>query len=493
MPDEPQPGPDDDFQEMLRKLLSGEGQIDPSQLAGAAGLPNDPAFVANLMSQLQRAAQSGGDGIDFSATAERATAIAREGGHAVDPVASQAADQAFQVAALWLDEVTTVAELTATPSLYTREQWAKATVPVWTQIAEPVAFSIADALTEAIDQRAPEELKAMLGDVSKAMRGVGGALFAIQLGQVVGQLSKEVVSGGDVGVPLLDEQVAALLPQNVAEFAEGLDVSEDEVRIYLAVRELAHARLFRSARWLRLHIISSITDYARGIHIPFDRVEELAADIDPTNQEQLRDALASGALIPPRTPDQDTALARLETMLALVEGWVDTVTAAATVRLPKSGAIAEMVRRRRAAGGPAESAFATLVGLELRPRRLREAAAMWQRVTDELGAEQRDALWSHFDLVPTSEDVDAPDALVARLRNPAQTEEDDAFDKALEDLLNDATGARPHEDESGRIDDGAPGTDGRGTGETAPDETGTDGTGTDESGTDEDRPGDQPR
>ncbi|WP_396290450.1 zinc-dependent metalloprotease [Curtobacterium sp. KT1] len=485
MPDEPQPGPDDDFQEMLRKLLSGEGQIDPSQLAGAAGLPNDPAFVANLMSQLQRAAQSGGDGIDFSATAERATAIAREGGHAVDPVASQAADQAFQVAALWLDEVTTVAELTATPSLYTREQWAKATVPVWTQIAEPVAFSIADALTEAIDQRAPEELKAMLGDVSKAMRGVGGALFAIQLGQVVGQLSKEVVSGGDVGVPLLDEQVAALLPQNVAEFAEGLDVSEDEVRIYLAVRELAHARLFRSARWLRLHIISSITDYARGIHIPFDRVEELAADIDPTNQEQLRDALASGALIPPRTPEQDAALARLETMLALVEGWVDTVTAAATVRLPKSGAIAEMVRRRRAAGGPAESAFATLVGLELRPRRLREAAAMWQRVTDELGAEQRDALWSHFDLVPTSDDVDAPDALVARLRNPAQTEEDDAFDKALEDLLNDATGPRPHEDESGRIDDGAPGTDDSG--------TGTDETGTDETGTDGDRPGDQPR
>ncbi|QZQ57276.1 zinc-dependent metalloprotease [Curtobacterium sp. TC1] len=465
---------------MLRKLLSGEGQIDPSQLAGAAGLPNDPAFVANLMSQLQRAAQSGGDGIDFSATAERATAIAREGGHAVDPVASQAADQAFQVAALWLDEVTTVAELTATPSLYTREQWAKATVPVWTQIAEPVAFSIADALTEAIDQRAPEELKAMLGDVSKAMRGVGGALFAIQLGQVVGQLSKEVVSGGDVGVPLLDEQVAALLPQNVAEFAEGLDVSEDEVRIYLAVRELAHARLFRSARWLRLHIISSITDYAQGIHIPFDRVEELAADIDPTNQEQLRDALASGALIPPRTPEQDAALARLETMLALVEGWVDTVTAAATVRLPKSGAIAEMVRRRRAAGGPAESAFATLVGLELRPRRLREAAAMWQRVTDELGAEQRDALWSHFDLVPTSDDVDAPDALVARLRNPAQTEEDDAFDKALEDLLNDATGSRPHEDESGRIDDGAPGTD-------------DSGTGTDETGTDGDHPGDQPR
>lgn len=453
MPDEPQPGPDDDFQEMLRKLLAGEGQIDPSQLAGAAGLPNDPAFVANLMSQLQQAAQNGGDGIDFSVTAERAVAIAKDGSRGVDPATSQASAQAFQVAALWLDEVTTVAELTATPSLYTREQWAKATAPVWTQIAEPVAASIADALTEAIDQRAPEELKAMLGDVSKAMRGVGGALFAIQLGQVVGQLAKEVVSGGDVGVPLLDEQVAALLPQNVAEFAEGLDVPEDEVRIYLAVRELAHARLFRSARWLRLHIISSITEYARGIHIPFDRVEELAADIDPTDQEQLRDALASGALIPPRTPEQDAALARLESMLALVEGWVDTVTAAATARLPRSGAIAETVRRRRASGGPAESAFATLVGLELRPRRLREAAAMWQRVTDELGAERRDALWEAFDLVPGSDDIDAPEALVARLRDPGTSAQDDEFDRALEDLLNDTTGARPHEDESGGVAD----------------------------------------
>ena len=459
MPDEPQRGPDDDFQEMLRKLLSGEGQIDPSQLAGAAGLPNDPAFVADLMSQLQRAAQSGGDGIDFSVASERATAIARDGAHPVDPATSQAADQAFQVAALWLDEATSVPELTATPSLYTREQWAKATTPVWAQIAEPVALSIANALTEAIDQRAPEQLKAMLGDVSKAMRGVGGALFAIQLGQVVGQLSKEVVSGGDVGVPLLDEQVAALLPQNVAEFAEGLDVPEDEVRIYLAVRELAHARLFRSAKWLRLHIISSITDYARGIHIPFDRVEELASEIDPTNQEQLRDALASGALIPPRTPEQEAALGRLETMLALVEGWVDIVTAAATARLPKSDAIAETVRRRRAAGGPAESAFATLVGLELRPRRLREAAVLWQRVTEELGAEERDALWAHFDAVPTSEDVDDPDAFLLRLRNPGHSAEDDAFDKALEDLLNDTTGDRPREDESGGIEGPADGTE----------------------------------
>ena len=154
--------------------------------------------------------------------------------------------------------------------------------------------------------------------------------------------------------------------------------------------------------------------------------------------------LMSGELIPPKSDEQLAALARLETMLALIDGWVDVITAAATVRLPRSAAIAETVRRRRAAGGPAESAFATLVGLELRPRRLREAAAMWRQVTEAVGAEKRDALWFHPDLVPTSEDITDPTALIARI-TAGEAPLDDV-DRALEDLLNDESGDRPHED-----------------------------------------------
>jgi len=252
------------------------------------------------------------------------------------------------------------------------------------------------------------------------------------------------VSGGDIGIPLIESEHAAILPQNVIGFASGLDIPIDQVQLYLAVRELAHARLFRHAKWLRLQLLTSITEFARGIHIDTDRLEELAADFDPNNPEELRSAMTSGALIPPKTDDQLAALGRLETMLALIEGWVDVVTAEATKRLPSSAAIAETVRRRRASGGPAESAFATLVGLELRPRRLREAAAMWQQVTDAVGNDGRDALWSHPDAVPTGEDIDAPGLLVARLTS-GDTGPDD-IDQAIEDLLNDDTSERPHEE-----------------------------------------------
>jgi putative hydrolase len=136
--------------------------------------------------------------------------------------------------------------------------------------------------------------------------------------------------------------------------------------------------------------------------------------IDPANPEAMRDALAGASLFQPEdTPQQKAALARLETALALVEGWVDTVVdAAARNRLPQAGALAEAVRRRRATGGPAEHTFATLVGLELRPRRSREAAALWRDLTEARGYEGRDAVWAHPDLLPTEEDFDDPAGFV---------------------------------------------------------------------------------
>ncbi|RZT62456.1 putative hydrolase [Microcella alkaliphila] len=452
---------DDEFRDMMRKFLSGEGDIDPSKLAGAAGLPADPVMMARLMGQLRKAMESTGDGIDWQNARDEAGRIAAEGSTRTAQLDLDRLRQALSVAALWLDEATSITQLTSEPALLTRAEWAHQTMPVWTELAEPVATSIADSLTEVLAEQVPEELKGMLAGASQMMRQVGGALFALQLGQIVGRLSAEVVSGGDIGIPLLpgrDETdvQAALLPQNVTAFGTDLDIPVDQVQLYLSVRELAHARLFRHARWLRAHLISAITDYARGITIDTERIESLAADFDPQNPESLREALTSGALIPPKSDEQEQALARLETTLALIEGWVDVVTADATTRIPRADAVAETVRRRRASGGPAERAFATLVGLELRPRRLREAAAFWRQVTDAVGTDARDALWAHPDLMPTAADIDDPDA---RIRSMTEGDaEPDALDKALSDLLA-GEGDRPVERGPGEAPEEPPSSD----------------------------------
>ena len=90
------------------------------------------------------------------------------------------------------------------------------------------------------------------------------------------------------------------------------------------------------------------------------------------------------------------------------------VHAAAKPRLSSADALRETLRRRRASGGPAEQTFATLIGLELRPRRLRDASRLWASLTDARGVDGRDGLWAHPDMLPTATDLDDPDGFVHR-------------------------------------------------------------------------------
>lgn len=455
--------PEDEFQEMLRNLLGGGAGLDPEQLQQLSGMGIDPAMMQNMMRNLQGAFAAGTDGIDWSSARTQALHLANKDGHGISSGARQDFDQAFALATLWLSEATTISDLAAPPAAMTRGQWVEATLPVWQELAEPVATSIADALTEALQTQTPEEMQSMIAGAGKFLRTIGGALFAAQLGSVIGRLSLEVVSGGDVGIPVMPDGAAAILPQNFDDFGRDLEIDDDQLALYLATRELAHARLFRHARWLRLHVISQVTEFARGTRVDTDALEELASRFDPSSTDELREALESGALLPQRTEAQTLALTRLENLLATIEGWVEVVTADATSRLPAADRISEAVRRRRAVGGPAEQAMASLVGLELRPRRLREAAAMWRAVTDAVGAEARDRLWDYPDLIPTADDIDDPHALVARLQAHERGEAParDAIDDALDALLNgpqasdaggDAAGSEP--------DDGAEGPEG---------------------------------
>lgn len=441
--------PEEEFQELLRRLLSGEsGAIDPEQLSRLSGMPIDPATMQTMMRHLQGAFASGDDGISWDLAKRQALHIANQGDLGITSGQRTDLDAAFTLAALWLSESTTISDLATAPRPITRGAWVEATLPVWQELAEPVATSIADALTSALGAQAPEDMQDLIAGAGRLMRTVGGSLFATQLGHVVGRLSTEVVSGGDVGIPVMPAGEAVIVPQNFADFGRDLEIPDDQLALYLATRELAHARLFRHARWLRLHVIAQVRDFASGIHVDTDALEDLASRFDPSEPEELRRALESGALLPARSEEQTIALSRLENLLATIEGWVDVVTADATTRLPSAERIAEAVRRRRAVGGPAEQALSSLVGLEIRPRRMREAAAMWRAVTDAVGVSGRDALWDYPDLMPTSEDIDDPARLVARLTAQARGEEPqhDEMDDALAQLLAEESGGGASDD-----------------------------------------------
>ena len=209
------------------------------------------------------------------------------------------------------------------------------------------------------------------------MKRVGGMMVGGQAGAAVGALAEEVVSSTDVGLPLGPEGTAALLPAGVAAFGSGLEVAEDEVRLFLALREAAHHRLFGHVPWLRARLLGAVEDYARGIKVDTSALRDAMPQIDPSNPEALNEALSGAALFQPEdTPEQKAALARLETVLALVEGWVATVVAAA-VRGP--AAAGRRARRGdQAAAGYRRSGRAHLCHPR-RPRTAPAAAARGER------------------------------------------------------------------------------------------------------------------
>lgn len=424
-PEEPENG--DDGKKKGGGQGGGQGPANPFGFGGAAGGGDNPfaaMFGSMNPNDLGAAFQQLGQMLSYEGGPvnwDMAKDIARQtvaqgtadGTKDASVSASEraAVEEAVRLADLWLDGVTSLPSGSGTAVAWSRAEWVEATLPVWKDLVDPVAERVGAAMGDVL----PEEMQAMAGPLLGMMRSMGGAMFGTQIGQAVGVLAGEVVGSTDIGLPLGPAGKAALLPVNIETFGSGLGVPQDEVRLYLALREAAHQRLFAHVPWLRSHLFGAVEGYARGIKVDTSKLEDVVGQLDPSHPEQLQDALQQGMFQPEDSPEQKAALARLETALALVEGWVDAVVhAAAAPHLPSAGALRETLRRRRASGGPAEQTFATLIGLELRPRRLRDASRLWASLTDARGVDGRDGLWEHPDMLPTAADLDDPDGFVHR-------------------------------------------------------------------------------
>jgi putative hydrolase len=359
----------------------------------------------------------------------------------------QVAD-AVRLADHWLDEATDFPSGVTSTAAWSRAEWIVGTTDVWKGLVEPIAASSVNSLGQAM----PEEARAMGGPLLGMMQRAIGAMLASQIGSGLGALAGEVLTASDIGLPLGAPGKAALVPANVAEFAEGLDVSEDDVLLYLALREAAHQRLFAHVPWLRGHLLGAVTDYARGLEVNTanlqSSIEEQLRGLDLSNPESLQQIAEGGLFDLAQSPEQEAALQRLEVTLALVEGWVDEVVGQATAeRMPAAAKLQEAVRRRRASGGPAEQTFASLVGLELRPRRLRDASTLWASLRTRQGAEARDGVWMSPHLLPTDADLDDPLGFREDALTPEELSDED-FEAGLRGLLDgtDGTdGERPRE------------------------------------------------
>ena len=371
----------------------------------------DFSQLGEMLSRLGRAFSSGGDGSSLSPETVRELAAVRNDAAVPQELLSQCID-ALRVADLWLDQHLSFTSTQLPGQTWNRAQWVNGSVATWCAVVEPLSNSLGSAVGSALSAEAEPEMAGMAGifaQMNEMMKKIGSVMFATQLAEALKTAAETVTGAGDVGIPLIEPVRAILIPENVLKYADGLNIPFGEVLHYLALREQASARLFTHAPWLRDAITDSVKAYSAGIHV---NIEKVQGDFEQLsgNPEAINEAIQNGLFAPEESEAQRLALKRLELLIALVEGWIDEVSAqAADAQLPHSQALREMSRRRRATEGPLQRIFAALLGLEVSPRMARDAAHFFKVQGEIHGNEYRDGLWESIGSLPLAEELSSPE------------------------------------------------------------------------------------
>ena len=410
----------------------------------------NPAGFINPLAAFTQAAQGKGEALPKALVRDTAKKfIQAQGSQPVGTKDVTVVNNSLELAELWLNEATVFPATTALSnststgtgnnSAVSRLDWIDETLPGWQSTMEPLATGLANAITRLLEESQsqglpqglpegfPQGAENPMGAIAGLLRSFIGSLIATQLGQAIGGAGVSATGAHDVALPLLNPARPLLMPENIDKWSTDLEIPQTEVYLFHALREAAVARLFAHNPWLVSYIQSAIVEYGRGIHIDIEAIQRQAeealshfdpSDMNPQNAENsFTIALNNGIFTPEETPQQRAALSKLETALALIDGWADEVTSlAAGDRLPALTALREMYRRQRATSAPSQQLFKSLLGLEVSPKLAREASAFWQKIREERDIATRDQIWSG--ILPTADELLDPHGFIASTQVP---------------------------------------------------------------------------
>lgn len=406
-----------DFEKMMR-------QMQEQMKAQFEQLGINPVGFVNpfttLFSQAGTGSEKGKEEV-LSISAARDTAKKFVTAQGLKPITTKelaVVESAFQISEVWLDEALSFPATNIAPTSATRLDWVDQTMTGWHKTIEPLAAGLSSAISELLDQAMQAQASESpdgqppIEMITTMLRSFISTMIATQLGQSIGTLASSVTGAHDVGLSLMDPAHPVVIPENIENWANELEIPKSEVFIYHALREGAVARLFANNPWLVSYIQSAIVEYGKGIHIDIDAIQRQAQSAFENMQQNMEEnmsfALDNGIFTPEESPAQKIALAKLETVLALIDGWTDEVTAlAAGDRLPSIEQLRETLRRRRASAAPAQQLFSSMLGLQVSPKLTREASAFWKKIREVKSIAERDQIWSG--LLPTAEDLLDPE------------------------------------------------------------------------------------
>lgn len=233
---------------------------------------------------------------------------------------------------------------------------------------------------------------------------LGPALLGMQVGTMVGTMSRQVLGQFDVGLPA-SETVAYVVP-NIESFAAACDVEVRQARLWVALHEVIHHGAF-AVPWVREHLQNLVAAYVEALEFdPTVLQDRLSGVGDPAELEAMlqQPGALTGLVV---GPEQEQALGQVEAFMAIIEGYGEHLMDAITQGLiPEAHRLGEALERRREQADEGEAALQQVLGLQMAPDRRAAGATFCEEIARRWGPESLTSLWDGPEMMPSRSELD---------------------------------------------------------------------------------------
>ena len=166
----------------------------------------------------------------------------------------QAVTDTVHLVELWLDDTTSLPASGNKVAAWNAEDWLSNTLPMWKRMVTPVATQMNKANMASM----PQEAQEMIEHLSGMLNQMASMSFGMQLGNALGDLATQALSGSDFGIQVAPAHTTAVLPQAISRISEETGISKQDILVYISAREAARQRLFKHVPWLVERLVSSV-------------------------------------------------------------------------------------------------------------------------------------------------------------------------------------------------------------------------------------------
>ncbi|CAN5659685.1 zinc-dependent metalloprotease [soil metagenome] len=377
-------------------------------------MSQEPFGDIPLFREIQRLLSSSEGPINLEIARQVGTAVGSQAGE--EPPRDQVAERSFAAVVARSEQLLAgytllpVEEPARTGAL-TRTQWIASTLDGWLWLLEHLSARLSAELAKL----GPE---AEAGNpLSAAMGQIGPLLLGIQAGTLVGHLSLEALGRYDLPIPRADDGRLFFLPANLDSLARQNGLEAEDLRLWLALRDVSRRLPLNSAPWPERYLKSQLTELVDSVELDMASIERRLMDLQSNGMDMLEAGMGAEDTLPiVPTERHRRALDRLRAFVALLDGYSRHATSAVSGEiLTAPDRLADVMRQRAGAPSPGERMLAQILGLDL-DRTLEASGATFAAVVVKLkGLPALNRVWEAPDNLPSIDEIRDPFAWMERV------------------------------------------------------------------------------